>query len=197
MTTHSLYRTCAISPLVRLQVLLFAASALWGCGSEAPKKQVQGPRQLTPKNESEQSFDLNGDDKPDVWRHYVQKGKDKILSHKVFDLNFDGKPDFKRVYTPDGKVVRDELDMDFDESVDRVIYYKNNRLDRKEVSLQGDERPEIFKYYDKKGNLYLLEGDRDADSVLDYWEHYRDGKLVRRGHDHDKDGKPDHWDELD
>jgi len=185
------------SPLIHVIIQLLTLLLLWGCGSGPVSTKIEGPRQLTPKNESEQSFDLNGDEKPDVWRHYVQKGKNKILSHKVFDLNFDGKPDFKRVYTPAGKVVRDELDMDFDGDVDRIVYYKDNRLERKEVSLQGDERPEVFKYYNKKGKLYYLEGDRDADSVLDYWEYYRDGKLARRGHDRNKDGKPDYWDELD
>ena len=197
MTMYALSTPCATPLVVRLTLLLLTTLCLGGCGGEANQKQVQGPRQLTPKNESEQSFDLNGDLKPDVWRHYTQKGKDKILSHKVFDLNFDGRPDFKRVYTEAGKVVRDELDMDFDGTFDRIIYYKDNRLERKEVSLQGDKRPEVFKYYNKKGKLYYLEGDRDADSVLDYWEYYRDGKLARRGHDRNKDGKPDSWDELD
>ena len=175
-------------------------SALIACGGTPKTETVTGPTQLEPANELEQTLDMNGDQKPDIWRSYIQKGKNKILISKSFDLNFDQKVDFKRYYSEDGKVLRDQMDMDFDGSWDRSTYYKDNRLERKEVSLQGDEAPEVFKYYNKQGQLYYLEGDRDGDSVLDYWEYYRDGKLVRIGHDINKDGKldsSDKWEELD
>ena len=175
-------------------------SALIGCGGAPKTEKVAGPAQLETVNELEQPFDMNGDGKPDVWRNYVQKGKDKVLVSKSFDLNFDQKVDFKRFYSEEGKVLKDQMDMDFDGSWDRSTYYKNNRIERKEVSLQGDEAPEVFKYYNKQGQLYYLEGDRDGDTVLDYWEYYREGKLVRIGHDLNGDGKldsNDKWEELD
>ena len=174
----------------------FGSLTLIGCTTQL-RKPAPGPSALPAQNKFEQEFDLNNDGKPDVWRHYVQQGKNKILSHKSFDLNFDGKVDFKRFYTPKGKVIRDEFDMDFDGQVDRVVYYKNNVIERKEINLQGDSHPEVTKHY-KNGQLYILEEDRDADQKLDHWEHYRpDGKVARRGYDRDNDGKPDTWDELD
>lgn len=185
---HSLRTLCVL-------VCAISSLTLIGCNSKL-RKPTPGPSALPAQNEFEQEFDLNNDNKPDVWRHYVQQGKSKLLSHKSFDLNFDGRVDFKRFYTPEGKVIRDEFDMDFDGQVDRVVYYKNNVIERKEVNLQGDKRPEVIKHY-KNGQLYILEEDRDADRKLDHWEHYRDGKLARRGYDRNNDGKPDFWEELD
>lgn len=172
---------------------IFGLTLLGACGS-SPKEQsqVQGPREIISTSKTEQTFDINDDEKPDVWRQYVIEGKVKRLASKSFDLNFDGKVDFKRFYTKDGQVIRDELDMDFDGTYDRTVYYKNNVIDRKEVSLQGDEKPEVFKYY-KNGQLSYVEGDRDGNGIKDYFQYYKNGQLIRRGFDSDSDGQPDRW----
>ena len=177
----------------KLAGLAFGLTLLSACGW-SPKEQakLQGPREIISKSKTEQTFDINDDEKPDVWRQYVIEGKVKRLASKSFDLNFDSKVDFKRFYTEDGKVIRDELDMDFDGTYDRTVYYKDNVIDRKEVSLQGDEEPEVFKYY-KNGQLSYVEGDRDGNGIKDYFQYYKNGQLIRRGFDSDGDGQPDRW----
>ena len=177
----------------KVAVFTFGLTLLGACGS-SPKKQsqTQGPREIVSTSKTEQTFDINDDEKPDVWRQYIIEGKVKRLASKSFDLNFDGKIDFKRFYTKGGQVIRDELDMDFDGTYDRTVYYKNNIIDRKEVSLQGDEKPEVFKYY-KNGQLNYVEGDRDGNGIKDYFQYYKNGQLIRRGFDSDSDGQPDRW----
>jgi hypothetical protein len=186
-------------PMTRLTYMFLCLSplvGLIGCGSSQPKT-LNGPQQLSPQaSNTEQTFDLNGDQKPDAWRYYKVVNGQKKLTQKSFDFNFDGKVDLKRHYNDKNKVTFDEADMDFDGTFDMKSFYLNDVIERKELNIRGDEKPDVFKYY-KSGKISYLEGDRDADGTLDYWEYYRDGKLVRRGRDRDGDGKPDHWDELD
>ena len=198
VTSHQplLPRWGLVSLVCRFHILCVLGSFTFIACTAELRKPTTGPSALPAQNKFEQEFDLNNDGKPDVWRHYVQQGNSKVLSHKSFDLNFDGTIDFERFYTPKGKVIRDEFDMDFDGQVDRVVHYKNNVIERKEINLQGDSHPEVIKHY-KNGQLYILEEDRDADQKLDKWEHYRNGKLARRGYDRNNDGEPDFWEELD
>ena len=181
-----------INRTIHLVITLGLCTLISAYGGSPATQEVKGPNEVS-LNKTEQSFDMNGDSKPDVWRKYVQKGKVKILASKSFDLNFDSKVDFKRFYTEKGKVLRDEMDMDFDGTYDRTIYYKNNVIDRKEASLKGDEKPEVFTYY-KDGQLEYIAGDSDADGTADYFQYYnKEGRLIRRGFDDNGDGVPDRF----
>jgi hypothetical protein len=143
-----------------------------------------------------QKFDLNGDGKPDAWRHYKQIKGERVLTMKRFDFNFDGRIDLKRHYTDEGQVDYDEMDMDFDGRTDLVSRYENNKLVRKELNTRGDEKPEVFKEY-KDGELYYMEGDKDGDGKLDMWSYFKKGKMVREGYDRNGDGQPDDWKHFD
>jgi hypothetical protein len=172
-----------------LKLSLMGALLAVGCAqpteTKKPKLQASAPSTV-------QAFDLNGDGKPDAWRHYKRVKGEKVLTLKEFDFNFDGRKDLKRHYNDEGQVERDEMDMDFDGRVDMVSHYQDNRLVRKELSTRGDEKPEVFKEY-KDGELYYLEGDKDGDGTLDMWSYFKKGKMVRQGVDNNGDGKPDHW----
>ena len=70
---------------------------LSACGSQKDSKGLTGPKEMkstSPK--TKQAFDLNGDNRPDAWRHYIQKDGKKHLSYKSFDFNFDGRVDLAR-----------------------------------------------------------------------------------------------------
>ncbi len=178
---------CCLAPLI----------ILFGCGSGVPQgmelnrqKQVLGP-------DDEQAIHLNDDDQYDAWRKFAIDGKGvKRLIQKSFDLNFDGKRDFRRYYTATERVARDEIDRNFDGIFDQFVFYKNNQMIRKEISLSGDPKPEVIKYYDL-GELKYVKYDKDRDSKFEYWEYYRGDKLVRIGRDHDLDGTPEKFEELD
>lgn len=173
-----------------LSAILFSA-----CGASPQSQETKGPIEVS-LSKTEQAFDINNDGPSDVWRKYVQKGNIKILASKSFDLNFDQKVDFQRFYDEKGKVLRDEMDMDFDGKTDCIVYYKNNVIDRKEIIIPGSETVKVFSYY-KDGQLNTLEGDSDGDGVLDYFQFYKDGKMVRRGFDLDGNGVPDKFEHID
>ena len=78
MNAHALSTSRSLS-YVLLAISLFGATLI-GCSSDVPKAALTGPKNLATSNESEQAFDLNGDGKFDVWRHYTMKGKSKVLS---------------------------------------------------------------------------------------------------------------------
>ncbi len=65
------------------------------------------------------TVDTNNDGKPDKWVHH--NVYDKLLEID-YDTNFDGKPDIWEYYQ-DSKVVKKEIDTDFDAKVDKVEKY--------------------------------------------------------------------------
>jgi hypothetical protein len=69
-------------------------------------------------------------------------------------------------------------------------FYEGEKLVRKEVDLEFDAAPDLFKFYED-GQLARLERDSDDDKKIDYWEFYVGGKLEKTGVDVDKDGQPD------
>ena len=61
-------------------------------------------------------FDLNGDERPDVWKvsFISDLDEEKTLLRKEIDVNFDGKVDVTKFYDQNGDVEREEMDLDFD-----------------------------------------------------------------------------------
>jgi hypothetical protein len=144
-------------------------------------------------------FDLNHDNKPDVWASYgpmtnpdnPQETK-IVLLKKEWDLNFDGKIDSRSYYNFKGEVIKDELDLDFDGKIDVTTFYQNEQKVRQEYDFNFDGKPDFWKFYDKN-ILIRTERDRDLNGRVDRWEYYIDGKLDRVGLDEDGDGNIDKW----
>ena len=78
------------------------------------------------KNPDQQSFDINGDKKPDIWKYYRRVSGKQVLDRKEYDLNFDGKPDVVRRFNDKGQLIADALDIDFDSVPDVKTAYENN-----------------------------------------------------------------------
>ena len=169
--------------LKQIQPLFFVGVCLWhfGCGSSPSSTSTKTNTQPTIKVEkSKQGYDLNQDQKDDMWRTTVKKGPLTYLGQKSFDFNFDGKIDFERFFTSEGQIERDESDLDFDGIKDVIIFYQDSIISRKEVHLQGPKKIDVYEYY-QKGQLTCTEIDEDADGLLDRWERYEEGKKKDEG----------------
>jgi hypothetical protein len=142
--------------------------------------------------------DLNGDTIPDVYSIYKEDAAgdepDRRLVRKEIDVNFDGGVDIWRHFGGDGKMVKEELDYNFDGRVDAVNIFDNGDLVRKEVDVEFDQAADVFKYY-KRGELIRIERDTNNDGRIDFWEYYERGILDRVGRDNNHDGRVDTWQE--
>lgn len=143
--------------------------------------------------------DLNQDSIPDVYSIYKEEaGSDgattRKLVRKEIDVNFDGSVDIWRHYNEAERLVKEELDYNFDGRVDAVNTFDQGALVRKEVDVEFDQAPDIFKTY-KGGELVRVERDTNNDGKIDLWEYYERGTLSRVGRDQDGDGQVETWQE--
>jgi hypothetical protein len=191
---------------VALGMALLAAGC--GAGRSAVKKDLpqdsrnsqSAPESARPpRNPDERvtAFDLNGDQKPDVWTFtVVRKDADgrelDQLARKELDINWDGKIDLTRFYDERGSLAREELDLNFDGRVDQAHFYEAGHLVRKELDVDYDGRPDQWSFYER-GKLLRKERDTNSDGKVDYWEYWEGDQVDRVGEDVDGDGVADRW----
>jgi len=195
-----------------LGVVAWVSLAWGGCASD-PEKQDPGidarpaarggsaagaPLGVQP-GEKVKEYDLNRDNKPDVWAYYASMedpanpGQTREnLARKEWDFNFDGKVDIRRHFNFRGETVKDELDLDFDGRFDVTTFFQGGVKVRQEYDLNFDSRPDVWKFFEKN-QLARVERDRDNNGRVDRWEYYADAKLDRVGLDEDGDGQVDRW----
>lgn len=142
-------------------------------------------------------LDLNSDSKPDVWSYSVEaKGPDGKSIHRVvrkeLDINWDGRVDITKFYDDRENVNRELMDLDFDGKVDVVTFYEKGVVVRKERDLDSNSKPDLWIYYEK-ARLVRKERDSNADGKVDYWEYWENDQVDRVGEDLDGDGKVDKW----
>jgi hypothetical protein len=106
--------------------------------------------------------DVNKDGKTDGWT-YVNNG---IVEKQEMDINFDGTIDAVYVYEWGGKVKEEMLDTDYDGRMDNWRTYEDGRLVEDHI-------------------------DSDADGEVDIWFYIDRGKIIRLEKDTTGDGKPD------
>jgi hypothetical protein len=150
-------------------------------------------------NEKLKQFDLNHDNKPDVWAYYTQmtdpkdpQGTRESLVRKEWDFNFDGKVDIRRHFNFKGEAVKDELDLDFDGRFDVTTFYRSGSKIRQEFDFNFDSKPDYWKFFEKNV-ITRTERDRDFNGRVDRWEYYTEGNIERIGLDEDGDGQIDKW----
>jgi len=144
--------------------------------------------------------DLNRDNIPDVYTVYREVADEsdpkapptRKIVRKEVDVNFDGSIDIWRHYSEAEKLQREEFDYNFDGRVDAVNTYDLGSLVKKEMDVEFDQAPDVFKFY-KEGELVRIERDTDNNGEIDYWEFYERGVLDRIGTDTTGDGKADTW----
>ena len=139
-------------------------------------------------NEKVVEYDLNHDKKPDVWEYYVN---DKLV-RKELDINWDGKIDIVRSYNDAGQLSQEVLDLDFDGRPDQTNFYENGVIVKKERDLNYDGKPDLWIYYEK-GKIVRKERDTHGSGKIDYWEYWENNQIDRIGEDLDGDGNVDRW----
>ena len=148
------------------------------------------------------TYDLNKDNRPDVWRLYKteDEGGTKIefMTCKQVDANRDGKKDWVVAYNRKGNPLFERRDLDFDGKWDVNMVY-----DTKSTTLAESERDTNFngdydvkEYYDTAGAISSIRADRNGDGQPDRWEQYKDDILLAILYDDDFDGKVDRREEI-
>jgi hypothetical protein len=143
------------------------------------------------------AFDLNHDGRPDVWVYTVKaktadgKEYDRLV-RKEMDINWDGKVDVVRYYDENEQISKEELDLDFDGRIDQWNYYEKGVLVRKERDLDFNGKPDLWIYYDK-GHIVRKERDTNHSGRVNYWEYWENDKVDRIGEDLNGDGQVDRW----
>jgi hypothetical protein len=181
--------------------------ALAGCATEAAAKKDDAAnegealsdniRQKKAGNETVKEFDLNGDKRADVWVYSVAgKGPDgkpiDRVVRKELDINWDGRVDIARTYDENEQLSVEKLDLDFDGKIDQVNYFEKGVVVRKERDLTASGKPSLWLFYER-GRLVRKERDTNGDGKVDYWEYWEGDQVDRIGEDLDGDGTVDKW----
>ena len=103
-----------------------------------------------------QVFDLNGDGKMDLARHY----KNKILVKLESDLDFDGKVDDVSEYdSKTGKLLKKTVASG---AANEWRYWYNDELRLKEIDRNNDKKPDMWLHY-RKDKIVKTEVDSNFD----------------------------------
>ncbi len=148
------------------------------------------------------TYDLNKDNRPDVWRLYkVQDDggtKVEFMSCKQVDFDRDGRKDWVVAYNPKGIPLFEKADFDYDGKWDMSAIYdtKVNHLAEVERDTDFDGKFDVKEVYDTGGALTSVRRDRNNDGQPDLWEQYKDTVLLAILYDDDFDGKVDRREEI-
>jgi hypothetical protein len=148
------------------------------------------------------TYDLNKDNKPDVWRLYKTEDeggtKVEFMTCKQVDFDHDGRKDWVVAYNRKGVTLYERADIDFDGKWDISTVYDTKVNQRAEVERDTDfdGKFDVKEVYDSSGNLTSVRRDRNSDGQPDMWEQYKDTVLLAILYDDDYDGKVDRRDEI-
>jgi hypothetical protein len=148
------------------------------------------------------TFDLNHDNKPDVWRLYQTEDeggtKVEFLTCKQVDFDHDGRKDWVVAYNRKGNPIYAKADFDFDGRWDYSAVYdpKTGNIAEVERDTNFDGKFDVKELYDSSGALVSMQRDRNGDGRPDAWEQYQGGVLIAMLWDDDFDGKVDRKEEI-
>jgi hypothetical protein len=148
------------------------------------------------------TYDLNKDNKPDVWRLYrvEDEGGTKIefMTCKQVDLDNDGRKDWVVAYNRKGNPLFEKADFDYDGNFDMSAVFdtKTGHVAEVDRDTDFDGRFDVKELYDSAGMLSSVRRDRNGDNQPDQWEQYKDTILIAILYDEDFDGKVDRREEI-
>ncbi len=160
------------------------------------------PELCDTKGKKVTTYDLNHDNKPDVWKLYATSDEGgttvEILTCKQVDLDHDGKKDYVQTYSRTGELLAEEFDFTFEGTMDAREHYdkKTGKIYLIERDTDHDKKPDVWEKYDAEGRLESVRRDRNADGKPDLWEQYKAGELLAILYDDDFDNKVDRKDEI-
>jgi hypothetical protein len=149
-----------------------------------------------------QTFDLNHDNKPDVWRLYKVEDdggtKVEFLTCKQVDFDHDGRKDWVVAYNRKGNPIFEKADFDYDGKWDMSAIFdpKAGVIAEVERDTDFDGKFDVKEIYDTAGQLVSVRRDRNGDGKPDVWEQYKDSVLIAILYDDDNDGTVDRRDEI-
>ena len=148
------------------------------------------------------TYDLNHDNRPDVWRLYKteDEGGTKIefMTCKQVDFDHDGRKDWVEAYNRKGNLLFQKADFDYDGKWDMSAVFdtKTGLVAEVERDTDFDGKFDVKEIYDSGGALTSVRRDRNGDGQPDQWEQYRDTVLIAILYDDDFDGKVDRREEI-
>jgi hypothetical protein len=148
------------------------------------------------------TYDLNKDNRPDVWRLYrtEDEGGTKIefMTCKQVDFDHDGRKDWVVAYNRKGTPLYEKADFDYDGKWDMSAVFdtKTGNVAEVERDTDFDGKFDVKELYDTAGQLTNVRRDRNGDGQPDQWEQYKDNVLLAILYDDDYDGKVDRRDEI-
>jgi hypothetical protein len=148
------------------------------------------------------TYDLNKDNKPDVWRLYKteDEGGTKIefMTCKQVDFDHDGRKDWVVGYNRKGNPLFEKADFDYNGTFDMSAVFdtKTAKVAEVERDTNFDGTFDVKEMYDTSGTLQSVRRDRNGDGQPDQWEQYKDNILIAILYDDDFDGRVDRRDEI-
>ena len=148
------------------------------------------------------TYDLNHDNRPDVWRLYKTEDeggtKLEFMTCKQVDFDHDGRKDWVVAYNRKGTPLFEKADFDYDGKFDMSSVYdtKAGKVAEVERDTDFDGKFDVKEVYDSGGSLTSVRRDRNSDGQPDIWEQYKDGVLLAILYDDDFDTKVDRREEI-
>ena len=143
------------------------------------------------------TYDLNRDNRPDVWRLYKVEDeagtKVEYMTCKQVDYDHDGRKDWVVGFNRKGQRLYEKVDMDYDGRFDMSAIFdpKTGVIGEVERDIDFDGKFDLKELYDKSGVISSVRYDRNGNGEPDEWEQYRDGALIAILYDDNFDGKVD------
>jgi hypothetical protein len=191
-----------------------AAIAAGGCGGKkeptTPKNTATGdqiigkvdPTLCETSGKNVVTYDLNKDNRPDVWRLYrvEDEGGTKIefMTCKQVDFDHDGRKDWVVGYNRKGNPLFEKADFDYDGNFDMSAVFdtKTTHVAEVERDTNFDGKFDVKEIYDTAGVLSNIRRDRNGDNQPDQWEQYKNTVLVAILYDENYDGRVDRREEI-
>ena len=190
-------------------LLLLVAACHSNDASTTPKNDAadQGIPKVDPtlcdtQGKNVQTYDLNHDNRPDVWRLYKTEDeggtKVEFMTCKQVDFDHDGRKDWVVAYNRKGTPLYEMADFDYDGKWDMKAVFdaKTGLVAEVERDTDFDGKFDVQEIYDSAGQLSSVRRDRNGDGKPDVWEQYRDGQLIEILYDDNFDGKVDRKEEI-
>src|SRR5689334_7882125 len=174
-------------------VVVVALAACSGKKAETTPKNTASADQVVPKvdptlcetsGKNVVTYDLNKDNKPDVWRLYKveDEGGTKIefMTCKQVDFDHDGRKDWVVAYNRKGNPLYEKADFDYDGRFDMSAIFdvKTGHVAEVERDTDFDGKFDVKESYDSAGTLSSARRDRNGDNQPDQWEQYKDNVLI-------------------
>jgi hypothetical protein len=196
-----------LSKLVVLSLAVLAAACNGKKGDTTPKDADASIPKVDPTlcdttGKNVVTYDLNHDNKADVWRLYKteDEGGTKIefMTCKQVDFDHDGRKDWVVAYNRKGTPLFEKADFDYDGKFDMSSVYdtKVGQVAEVERDTDFDGKFDVKEVYDTAGTLTSVRRDRNSDGQPDLWEQYKDTVLLAILYDDDFDGKVDRREEI-